>query len=295
MIKIKVPATSANIGPGFDCLGLALNLYNTFIFEELDSGLVITGCEDEFKNEDNLIYRSFKYVYQKYNITDRMRGLKIGIDTQVPVCRGLGSSATCIIAGVLAANVYSGLDLSTDELVLLATEIEGHPDNVVPALLGNMTTAILEGDKVYADIISTPDELIFCALVPNFRLSTEKSRGVLPKEVDYKDAVFNIGRVSLLVSAMQNNRVDLIKPACKDLLHQPYRSRLIDGYDLIFNKAEDIGFLGVFLSGAGPTIMALTTDETKADELKDYVEKMPNGWRLYKLNIDKDGALIEGI
>ncbi|MGL5694870.1 MAG: homoserine kinase, partial [Peptostreptococcaceae bacterium] len=137
MLEIIVPATSANIGPGFDTLGLALNLYNKFYFTEIDNGLEITGCEDSYKNENNLIYTSMLYFYNKVNTKKKPSNIKIHIESNIPVSRGLGSSATCIIAGIVAANILSESYLSKDILLNIATQIEGHPDNVAPALLGN--------------------------------------------------------------------------------------------------------------------------------------------------------------
>ena len=194
MIKIKVPATSANIGPGFDSIGLALSLYNTFTFEEIPKGLEIMGCDDRFKGEDNLVYTSMKRTLAE--IGHEIGGIRITMETNIPVSRGLGSSAACIVAGILGANELAGSPLSKDGLLKIATEIEGHPDNVAPALLGGLVTSIAEGDEVFHNNINVAKGIKFIALIPDFTLSTKEAREVLPKEISFKDGVFNVSRVS---------------------------------------------------------------------------------------------------
>ncbi len=291
MIKVRVPATSANVGPGFDCLGLALNLYNTFSFEEIEGGLIIEGCESEFANEDNLIYTSMKECFKRLGYD--IKGIKIGIEDNIPVSRGLGSSASCIVGGIMGANEIAGGVLSKEEMLKLATEKEGHPDNVVPALLGGMTVAI--ADKgVYYSRINVRKGLKFHTIIPEFKLSTETSRGALPKEIPYKDGVFNIGRISLLISALTNGEFDLLKVACEDRLHQNYRGKLIEGFYVIKEKCEELGSLGVFLSGAGPTIMAVTeADNEKFHlEIQKVLDGFNNRWWVKSLDIDFEGAKI---
>ena len=236
MLEIIVPATTANIGPGFDTLGLALNLYNKFYITEIENGLEITGCDDDYKNENNLIYTSMQYFYNKVKPDKIPTGVKIDICTNIPLGRGLGSSATCIIAGVIAANILSDSNLSKKEILNIATEIEGHPDNIAPALFGNMIVSLYENNEVYYNVLDIPDELIFCAIIPDFELSTSLARSVLPSEIPHKDGVYNISRVSLLISSLINKNFDLIKIACHDKLHQIYRSPLIENYNDIVSK-----------------------------------------------------------
>lgn len=291
MFKIKVPATTANVGPGFDCLGMALNIYNEFEFEVLNSGLIIEGCDDEFKNENNLVYTSMLYFFKKYNCKPPT-GLKINFITNVPVCRGLGSSATCIVAGIMAANKISNKNFNKDELLKVATKLEGHPDNVAPALFGNMITSLLFEDKVFYNVIEISEQLTFCAMVPNFKLSTSLSRSVLPSNINYKDALFNISRVSLLVSSLINNNFDNLNVACQDKLHQSYRGKLIPDFENIITKANTFGAKASFLSGAGPTIMAITTESSFIDNINNYLCTLENNWKTYTLKCDKTGALI---
>lgn len=290
MIKVMVPATSANLGPGFDTLGLALNLYNTFIFEEIPQGLEILGCDEGFSNEDNLIYTSMIKTFKE--IGYKANGIRITVEAEIPVSRGLGSSAACIIGGIMGANQIAGNPLSKDELLKIATEIEGHPDNVAPALFGGLVVSTMDGGKVYHNQINVAKGLKFIALIPEFTLSTKEARGVLPISIPYKDAVYNVGRVSLLLSALSNGRFDLLRVALKDKLHQPYRGILIPNFVNILSKCEEIGSLGTFLSGAGPTLMALI-DEDNNDfvyKIKEYLETIEGKWRLLELNMDSEGA-----
>ncbi|MCC0633617.1 homoserine kinase [Clostridioides sp. ZZV15-6388] len=294
MLEIIVPATSANIGPGFDCLGIALNIYNKFYVEEIESGLEIEGCEDAYKNENNLVYTSMKYFFDRLKPAKIPAGIKIKIQSDVPICRGLGSSASCIVAGVIAANALSNANLDKCQLLNIASEIEGHPDNVAPAILGNMVVSVTDNDNIHYDIIEIPNELKFCAMIPNFKLSTEKARGVLPKEIPYSDGVFNVSRVALLVSALLNKNFDLLKVACQDKLHQDYRGTLIENYSDIVKKSEQLNSIGVFLSGAGPTIMALIkeNDDNFVHNMRDYLSNLNSNWEIKELCCDSKGAVL---
>lgn len=292
MVKIKVPATSANMGPGFDCLGIALDLYNFYEVEETEDGLEIIGCEECYINENNLVYTSMKECFEVLNY--KPKGLRIKMDSQIPISRGLGSSAACIIGGIAAANVLAGKRLNEGEMLKIANSIEGHPDNVAPALMGGMVVSVQEKGKVYYDKVKLSDNLRFCAMIPNFKLSTKEARSVLPNSLTYKDAVFNISRASLLVTALTNGRYDLIKYACEDALHQPYRSKLIPGYEEIVGKARNLDCLGVFLSGAGPTIMTILSKENDAftEQMQSFVDTLVDKWTVKELNIDHHGIVI---
>ena len=294
MLEVIVPATSANIGPGYDCLGIALNLYNKFYFEEIDKGIIVEENEKEYINEDNLVYKSMLYFFEKVKPTIIPKGIKIKIINEVPICRGLGSSATCIVAGLMGANYLTKSNLNKDEILKLATEIEGHPDNVAPAIYGNMIVSFMEDEKIYYDTIKVPKNLRFCALIPDFKLSTEKARSVLPKTIDYKDGVFNVSRATLLVTAFMNNNLDLLKVACKDKFHQKYRSPLINDYDKIINHSNNLNCLGAFLSGAGPTIISLISDDDKdfLPNMKLYLSTLNNKWQIKDLHCDLNGVVL---
>ncbi len=293
MIKVRVPATSANIGPGFDALGMAFDLYNTYTFEVIPSGLEITGCPEEYCNEDNLVFLAFKKALD-YMKRDLDFGVRIGIQADIPVSRGLGSSAVCIVGGIAGAGEILGSKLSLDEIIEIATEIEGHPDNVSPAVLGGVVISIMEDNKVYHNKIDVKGDLKFMALIPDFSLSTEKARAVLPTTYSREDAIYNISRTSLLLSVLSNGRFDLIKYAIKDRIHQPYRGDLIPGYHEIMEECESLGCLGTYLSGAGPTIMTL--HDGKNPELKKELEKflstLKDKWTVVELNMDNVGIKI---
>ena len=293
MVKIRVPASSANLGPGFDCLGIALNLYNTFTFEEIDKGLEFIGCSEKFNNEDNLVYTSMKKCFEQIGYTPT--GIRIIMQCDIPVSRGLGSSAACILGGVMGANEIAGGVLSKAEILEIATEIEGHPDNLAPALYGGMAVSVKDKKQIYVEEIKLNRTLNFCALIPDFALSTEKSRSVLPKEVSYKDALFNIGRTALLITALSNGNMDMLKVGCEDKLHQIYRGKLIANYEDITKKCRELNSKAVFLSGAGPTIMNIITEEDKKfnGEIMEYISVFQDKWTVKPLRVDYSGAIIE--
>ncbi|MDK2919746.1 MAG: homoserine kinase [Candidatus Petromonas sp.] len=290
MIKVKVPATSANIGPGFDCLGMALSLYNKFYFKEIEEGLIIEGGDPEFANESNLVYLSMKKTFEK--IGYKCKGIKIKIEDNIPASRGLGSSAACIVGGIMGANEMAGRVLGRDEMLNLATEIEGHPDNVTPALIGGITVSISEDSRVYYSKINIAEGLKFYGFVPEFKLSTSEARAVLPERISYEDGVFNVGRVSLLISALVNGEFELIKTACNDRLHQIYRGRLIAEFEEIKDACNKLGSKGVFISGAGPTIMSMVekTNCSFYEKIQRILSKLSNKWEVKEFELDLKGA-----
>lgn len=295
MLKIKVPSTSANMGPGFDCLGAALNLYNNFYIEEIEEGLTIQGCQEVFKNKDNLVYTSMQRCFQEIGYNPK--GLKISFDTSIPVSRGLGSSASCIIAGVLAANEIGKGNLNKNHILEIASEIEGHPDNIAPALFGGMTVAIKEGRNVYYEKLHLPNGLKFSPIIPDFTLSTKEARSVLPDKIPYADGVFNVGRASLLIAALINGDFDMFKFACKDRLHEIYRKNLIANYDEIIEESTNLNSLCIFLSGAGPTIMAVLKEDDCdfQKHMTSFLSKLDNKWIIKELNLDFEGASVKNI
>ena len=262
-IKVSVPATSANIGSGFDALGLAVTLYNTVTFEESDH-LDISAADGTRipRGETNLVYRSAKGLFDKVGKT--MPPLKLVQTNAIPMARGLGSSSACIIAGLLGANRMLGDVLNTQELLTLATAIEGHPDNVAPAMLGGFVTSVIDEGQVYSVKKDIDPELAFAAFVPDFRLLTSKARAALPAMVSHKDAVYNLSRAALATAAFCEGNYALLGVATKDVLHQKYRLPLIEGGDEVFELAQDLGAQAVYISGAGPTIMAVVhKDDTE--------------------------------
>lgn len=292
MFEIRVPATSANMGPGFDALGIAFKLYNTFTFEEIESGVEIFGCDKEFCNEKNLVYEVMVKIFAKLNV--KLKGIRITFDSNIPLSGGLGSSATCILAGIVAANKLCGNKLSKKEVLEFACEIEGHPDNITPAYYGGMTTAIMEENRVIFNDINIDKDIKFCALIPKLQLSTKKSRAVLPSEIPFKDAVYNVGRVALMISSLIKGNEDGIKAGCKDILHQQYRGALIENYDEIINFVENSTALGCFLSGAGPTIMTMYKNDDNAftSEIKGFLDKLTVQWSAIFLEVDREGLIV---
>lgn len=295
MMEIRVPATSANMGPGFDCLGVALDMFNTFYVEEIESGLQIEGCEEEYKNENNLVYRSMQKCFEKAGYNPK--GIKIRIEGEIPKSRGLGSSASCIIGGILAANEISGRRLNSREILELATEIEGHPDNVSSALYGGMQVSIREGSSVFNERIELPGGIKFCAIIPDFTLSTREARNILPNKVSYKDAAFNIGRASLLIAALSRGNFDLLKAACMDKIHENYRGSLIRNYYEIINASNYLNPAGVFLSGSGPTIMNIVREEDRnfAGDMENFLSTLKDRWIVKELQLCREGAAVRNI
>lgn len=295
MIKVRVPATSANMGPGFDSMGIALSLYNYFYVEETKKGLHISGCDQRLCNESNLVYQSMIQCFEA--VAYKVKGLTIRFESEIPLSRGFGSSASCILGGVLAANEIAGKPLDKGEILDLAIKIEGHPDNVAPALFGQLVLSIMENNKVLYNQVSIADGIKFCALVPDFTLSTKKAREVLPETIPFTHATFNVSHATLLVTALMNGNHELIQYACQDRLHQPYRGKLIANYNDIIKKCKDLNVLAAYLSGAGPTIMTiLKQDDTDfVHTIRPFLNSLPNHWDLVELNVDLLGSTVEKI
>lgn len=289
-VKIKVPATSANLGPGFDVAGLALTLYNTFTFELNEGGLNISGCPAQFCNEDNLTYQAFKEAAEYCGLD--YKGVNIDCISQVPYTRGLGSSSTCIVAGIVGAFAFKDKAEDRQEILELATKIEGHPDNVAPAIFGGLTVSVMEANEVLTLNIPVKHEYRFVALIPPFTLSTEQSRQVLPQTLDRQDAIKNVSHLALVVASLINGYDEGLKLGFKDKLHQPYRGVLIQGFDDIMKVLEkDKKVLGCYLSGAGPTLMAVIKEEDKMGvvRIKEELGSLLNDWDVVKLELDQRG------
>ena len=291
MVKIKVPASTANIGPGFDTLGLALNLYNIYEFEEIENGLIIEGCPEEYQNENNLVYKSFMVVAKDLN--KEIKGLKIKMKTNIPVSRGLGSSSACIVGGVFGANFLLDGDLSKDELYKTAVRIEGHPDNITPAVFGGLTASLVEDGMPYYVNYDIDSNVRFCALIPDFETSTAEARKLLPEKVPYKDAIFNVSRTAVLLKAFENADFDLIKIALKDRLHQQYRKTLIHEFDEVEKICLNNESISVFVSGSGPTVMNIIQSDEFGNIIKEDLKSLKYNWKVIELNADKNGTIVE--
>lgn len=265
-IRIRVPGTSANCGPGFDSIGLACTVYNDLemvLLEEPKLSITIMGegAQNIPCDNRNIVWKSAQYLLKKAGCDKEYQGAIIHMDNHVPLSRGLGSSATAIVSGLKAANVLIGNRFNRRELLQFATEIEGHPDNVAPAIFGGFTVSTVTDGEVECFSFLPKFRLKLVVAVPDFPLATRKAREVLPTEIPMKDAVNNIGRAAMLVAALCKGNPRFLKNVFKDALHQPYRASLIPGMYDVFTAATKAGALGASLSGAGPCLIAYTIDK----------------------------------
>lgn len=286
MIEVKVPATSANCCIGFDSLGLALNWYATFQFEKADA-MEISGCPKEYQDENNLVVLAFKKAcaYMKKECPL----FHLHIDSTIPFARGLGSSATCIVGGILAANAWFDKPLSNDELLRLATEMEGHPDNVAPALFGGMSACFMDGDSIYMQSIESVDWK-GVAMIPSYPISTHEARKVLPKQIEYEKACQQVGHALVFMQAFQKGQEELLSTCCVDYLHEPYRKQMIAEYDEICEFCKKYT-MPMWISGSGSTMLALSQSDDKVNGLKMYLKEYKN--IMYKeVEVSKKGAVV---
>ncbi len=296
MITVRVPATTANLGPGFDCMGIALKLYNQVRIEEIDKGLEINIIDDSRRflprDESNYVYTAMERVFRKAG--RRVKGLRLELDSNIPVTRGLGSSSASIISGLVGANTLIGSPLGIEDLLSIACEIEGHPDNVAPALLGGFVVSFQEGRRIHYSKNRVNKHLKFGAMIPNFYLQTKKSRSVLPRYTSYKNAVYNVGHASMLASGFINGDVGAIAAGMKDRLHQAYRLPYIKGGELVMRNAHRHGAIGSYVSGAGPTIMSILGDDSTRFErgMGLLIQNRLNNWKLKMLEVDNNGVTV---
>ena len=289
-VTIRVPATTANLGPGFDAFGCALSLYTDVTFEETDSGLEITGCDEAFTGPDNLAYTSYCAVLA--SLSEEVRGVKIHINAHIPICRGLGSSAALIAAGAAGANANHGSPLSGEELLAVCNDIEGHPDNLAPAIFGGLVASFVENGRPYIARYALHESLHCTALIPDFQLSTHLARGVLPQQVPYFDAIYNVSRTAVLLKALETGDEEAISMALRDKLHQPFRRTLIPGFDEAEKLAKACGCTAFFISGAGPTLLCLWADPEFDGRLAAGLSSLPGHWRQLPMAVDHKGIIV---
>ena len=289
-VTIRVPATTANLGPGFDAFGCALSLYTDVTFEETEYGLEITGCDEAYTGPDNLAYVSYCAVLASMN--EEVRGVKIHIDAQIPICRGLGSSAALLVAGAMGANVLRGNKLSTQGLLNITNAMEGHPDNLAPAFYGGLTASMVDnGLPVTVNFPLHPD-WEFLALVPDFDLPTTLARSVLPEQLGRADAIYNIAHGALVLKALELGDEKLLRTAMQDRLHQKYRKKLIPDYDKIEALVRTTG-AAFCLSGAGPTLLCITQDPNLEEKLQKKLSSITQAnWEMIPLHIEFQGARV---
>lgn len=308
-VSVKVPATSANLGPGFDCLGIALPIYNTVTIDE--TVLPGTGVEINILSQDenfddliidhiptdenSIVYKAVELLYNSIGQTPSE--LKINIQTQIPVTRGLGSSAAVIVGALIAANHLLGEPADESAILSIATEIEGHPDNVTPAVVGGLVLSSMEDDgSILYRKIDWPEDWAITVCVPDVELATEISRSVLPENVPMQDAVFNTKRMGMLIQAIHAQDEELMKAALTDKLHQPYRAKLVPWMDEINQSIKhDDDIFGCVLSGAGSTVLVISkqnaTDRVR-NKISEVMTNLNVKAEIKTLKVENDGATI---
>ena len=298
-VKVRVPGTSANCGPGFDCLGVACTIYNelelTLLEEErLDIEITGDGAENIPVDERNIVWRSIQKLLERAGKAQEYKGAIIRMNNGVPLSRGLGSSATAIVGGLKAANECLGNPFTNRDLLQMATEIEGHPDNVAPAIFGGFTVSIVRNGKPECFSLMPKLPLKLVVTVPDFFLPTKAARAVLPTEVPMKDAVFNIGRAAMLTAALCKGNKSFLRSVFDDALHQPYRAKLIPGMYDVFKAARAAGALGASMSGAGPCLIAFTVENADAVgmAMRDAFAKNNVKSQYHVFDIDGTGATV---
>ena len=301
-VRVRVPATSANLGPGFDAFGIACTLYNETVLTLTHApGLEITargeGAAHIPTDERNIVWKSVQYLLERAGYDDEFRGAKIRMSNRIPLSRGLGSSATAIVAGLKAANALLDNPFNRHELLQFATDIEGHPDNVAPAIYGGFTVNTVTNGVVDCFSFLPRIFMRFVVMVPNFYLSTKEARRVLPTEIPMKDAIFNIGHAGMMVAALARGAEKFLDHAFEDALHQNYRAELIPGMFDVFAAAKQAGAYGAALSGAGPCLIAFVPERKRctdavADAMRDAFRAHDVQARPLFLRLDTKGARI---
>lgn len=275
MLQVKVAATSANVCVGFDVLGLALDLYNTFYFEKSDR-FEFSGFKDEYSHEEtNLVFQAYKFFFE--NIKEAPIPVRIGFEGDIPVSRGLGSSSSLIVAGIFAANKISGKNKTKKYCFDLCAKMEGHPDNVAPAIYGNLIASYKVGDGYKHESYKINKDLRFITIIPSYELKTEDARKALPKELDYKSINVNLSRIINLPRAFENGNVNKLIDLFHDTLHEPYRGKLIKDYNDVKELANKYN-LAFAISGSGSTMIAIynkkSSKQINITNFKNGLEKL---------------------
>lgn len=278
-IRVKSPASSANLGPCFDCAGIAFPLYNYVTVKKSTDGKIKVVIDEKgdirkfVVDEKNIIFQSFKKFHEKINTENT--GYEVNVETYIPIARGLGSSASVISGALIGANELNGKPLSKQDIIDIAASVEGHPDNTTPALVGGFVVASIEDDgHVLYEKIDWCKDWKISVCIPDYKLLTELARSVLPKEIAFKDAVYNIQKSAQLITAISNHNADIMRSALKDRIHQPYREKLIPGMpEIIKELSGEENVLGCVLSGAGPTL-AVITEGDNIENVKTIVHRI---------------------
>ncbi len=296
-VSVRVPATSANLGPGFDSLGLAFALYNELKLEISDADSLEVEGEGAASLQDNpqtIAHQAVHRVFQALQLP--IKGVHLLLRNQIPLARGLGSSSAAIVGGLVAANEWArqneNVALSRQQLLDLATEIEGHPDNVAPALLGGLVVAAMGEGRIPAIQVPVPRFPRFAVWIPETELATKTARGVLPATYSRADAIFNLSRAALLVAALASGNFSALSEALRDKIHQDYRAPLVPGFAEISSAAMSAGAYGVTLSGAGPSILAWLPEENSAivKAMRRAASDADIAGRVLELEVDTQGC-----
>ncbi len=297
-VKVRVPGSSANMGPGFDSLGLALSIYNYIEATETDSGLTIEILDAKTKeflptDEKNLVYKSMKYLFDKVGY--HPKGLKLTLKSEVPVTRGLGSSSACIVGGLVCANELAKANLSKRQIMEMATAIEGHSDNVCAACVGGFTVSVYNKEEIFYYSHKIEGDLKLLVLIPDYAVTTQKARNTLPGYYPRREVAFNISHTALMVASMISGNYENLLCAIDDKVHEPYRKVFIDGYQKIYNKLKAYGALGTYISGSGPTLISVVeADDAEffLEDMEEYMKKYYPTWTLKLLDVDNEGVKI---
>lgn len=289
MFEVTVPATSANLGVGYDVLGLAVDLYLKVEFASRDHGVAIIGGDPKFQNTDNLIYQAFQKGCAA--IGEPTPGVQMTISCDIPDSRGLGSSAACIVAGLAGANYWFDSPLNDTKLLALATAMEGHPDNVAPAIFGELTATIMTGNKPVVAHYHVADNWQLAVVIPDVELSTAKARAVLPKTMTYAKASYQMGHCTLAATALERGDEELLQAALQDQMQEPFRASLIDGFPEIKNLGQQLG-LNVVISGAGSTMLAIGQKRSQLQRFLQLAKQAHPTWRCEQVHIQPHGAQI---
>jgi homoserine kinase len=294
-VTVRAPATAANLGSGFDSIGMALDLWNELTLTRGTFSVTATGEGADLVPLDtrNLAVTGVEAVFN--HIGEPVPPLQYTQVNRVPFARGIGSSSSAIVSGLVAGSAISGADLSVEDLTILAAGIEGHPDNVAPAIYGGCTVGVRNGsDKWVIDPVKFPDDLYAVLFVPDMELNTHESRARLPDQISRTDAVYNIGRSALLVNALSSGRLEMLKYATQDRLHQPHRAQAFPALPHLIEAAIKGGAHGAFLSGAGPSVMALATgrEVTISYEMSESARILGVDGKPMILAISNEGASV---
>ena len=294
LVRLQVPASTTNLGPGFDALGVALRVYNRMELDILPWGVSLEvegeGRDVIPKDESNVCVQAVKHVFAR--VGRPFSGLWMKQRNHIPLARGLGSSSAAIVGGIVGANILLGSPLGMDELVQIAVEMEGHPDNVVPALIGGFCISIKADGKTIYTRMPVVEDYRWVIVIPDFEVSTQAARQKLPERVSLGDAIFNVQRVGALMAAFATGRDELFRDAMQDRLHQPYRAELMGPLDEVFEAAYGAGALGVCISGAGPCILAICRNHPGrvGNAMREIYRLHGIGCRMHVLRVDPRGA-----